>query len=266
MAAVEALDTEVELISASILPAESLTSTDSGAWPRIVTVTNAESQRSLHIAVTDAYPLRGAVTIELKGNDVGRDEAAEWSAQIDAFLDEWDEGDGYPLYQMLTAHILPLLVPNWDALTTIQEQPSPPLGPTVAHHVLLTSHHLLSPTKRKDFISLASELSLTGFSKIGHPGIYYAIGHRDDLDEWLREVKSWNWLALRVRLGIEPLPEEALGGGRGSESGARGGKGRGDWDELEKISEALDWLKKRGREQLLLDIGIGGGGGGGGGE
>lgn len=94
MAAVDALDTEVELISASILPAESLASTDSGTWPRIVTVTNAESQRSLHITVADAYPLRGAVTIELKGNDVGRDEAAEWSAQIDAFLDEWDEGDG----------------------------------------------------------------------------------------------------------------------------------------------------------------------------
>ncbi|KAL1412860.1 hypothetical protein Q8F55_000609 [Vanrija albida] len=197
MAAVEALDTEVELISASILPAESLTSTESGGWPRIVTVTNADSQRSLHITVADTYPRRGAVTIELKGNDVGREEAVEWSAQIDAFLDEWDEGDGYPLYQMLTAHILGLLVPNWHSLTTIQEQPSPPLGPTVAHHVLLTSHHLLSPTKRKDFLSLASELSLTGFSKVGHPGIYYAIGHRDDLEQWLREVKSWNWLALR---------------------------------------------------------------------
>ncbi|TXT15840.1 hypothetical protein VHUM_00343 [Vanrija humicola] len=95
MAAVEALNTEVELISASILPAETLTSTDSGTWPRIVTVANSESQRSLLITVSDTYPIRGAVTIELKGNDVGRDEAVEWSAQIDAFLDEWDEGDGY---------------------------------------------------------------------------------------------------------------------------------------------------------------------------
>jgi len=47
--------------------------------------------------------------------------------------------------------------------------------------------------------------------------------------------------------------------GRGSESGARGGKGRGEWTELEKISEALDWLRARGREALLLDIGMGGG-------
>ena len=49
--------------------------------------------------------------------------------------------------------------------------------------------------------------------------------------------------------------------GRGSESGARGGKGRGEWVELEKISEALEWLRVRGREGLLLDIGMGGGGG-----
>jgi len=128
----------------------------------------------------------------------------------------------------------------------------------VIHHALLTSHHLLSNTKRKNFIALASQLSLTGFSKVGHPGIYYAMGEKDDLDEWVREVKSWNWLALRIRVGVEPLPSRAEEmGTRGKEDGARGGKGRGEWVELEKIGEALEWMRKRGREGLLLDIGIG---------
>lgn len=108
-------------------------------------------------------------------------------------------------------------------------------------------------------MSLASQLSLTGFSKVGHPGIYYAIGEKDDLDEWLREVKSWNWLALRVRVGIEPVPDEEQLDSRGRENGARGGKGRGDWTELEKLSDALEWMRRRGREKMLLDIGIGGG-------
>jgi len=58
---------------------------------------------------------------------------------------------------------------------------------------------------------------------------------------------------------IDDEEEEVVG--RGSESGARGGKGRGEWVELEKISEALEWLRVRGREGLLLDIGMGGGGG-----
>lgn len=98
-----------------------------------------------------------------------------------------------------------------------------------------------------------------GFSKVGHPGIYYAVGDKDDLEEWMREVKSWNWLALRVRVGVEPIRDaEVELEGRGKESGARGGKGRGDWVELKKIGDALEWLKKRGREQMLLDIGIGG--------
>lgn len=79
-----------------------------------------------------------------------------------------------------------------------------------------------------------------------------------DLEEWLREVKSWNWLALRVRVGIEPVTGEDQLSGRGSGAGARGGRGRGDWTELEKISDALVWMKKRGRQEMLLDTGIGG--------
>lgn len=92
----------------------------------------------------------------------------------------------------------------------------------------------------------------------------YAIGTREDLEEWIREVKSWQWLALRVRMTAEPIEgdESGLENSKGSESGARGGKGRGEWVEVEKISEALEWLKVRGREGLLLDIGMGGGGGG----
>ena len=86
----------------------------------------------------------------------------------------------------------------------------------------------------------------------------YAVGEHDDLTAWLREVKSWTWLALRVRVGVEVLSHaEEEDGGKGKEVGARGGKGRGDWVEVEKISEALDWLRKRGREELLLDIGMG---------
>ncbi len=88
----------------------------------------------------------------------------------------------------------------------------------------------------------------------------YAIGGHDDLVEWLREVKSWNWLALRVRISVEPVSDGQMeDGGKGKDAGARGGKGRGEWTEVEKINEALEWLRKRGREELLLELGMGGG-------
>jgi len=163
------------------------------------------------------------------------------------------------LFQLLTADFLPLLAASSPT------SPSSPLAITTApepvpHHVLLTSHHLLSPTKSKLLLSLSSQLSLIGFSKTGHPGIMYAIGDHDDLVEWLREVKSWNWLALRVRIGVEPLPDgQAEEGSKGKQVGARGGKGRGGWVEVGKINEALEWLRKRGREKLLLDLGMGAG-------
>ena len=118
------------------------------------------------------------------------------------------------------------------------------------HHALLTSHHLIAPSKRKDLSSLSHDLKLVGFAKIGHPGIMYVEGEPEDVDEWLKEVKTWQWLALRVRVGSEPLDAP-----RNDKGPAR----RGSWKEVEKIGEALEWLRDRGRESLLLDIGMGSG-------
>lgn len=103
---------------------------------------------------------------------------------------------------------------------------------------------------------MSSQLSLVGFAKVGHPGIIYAMGAREDLAEWVREVKSWQWLALRVRISPEPI-DEADVGGKGRDSGARGGKGRGEWIEMEKVGDAVEWMRRRGREKLLTDLGIG---------
>lgn len=91
----------------------------------------------------------------------------------------------------------------------------------------------------------------------------YAIGEKEDIEEWLVQVKSWNWLALKVRITSEPDPwydpsSEASreNGGEGAKAG-EGGKARGDWIELEKLSDALEWMRSRGKEKLLIDAGVG---------
>ena len=163
----------------------------------------------------------------------------------------------YPLYQLLTAHFLPLLAPNpTSAPSSPKATPAAAMDDITPHHVLLTSHHLIAPSKRKDLLSLSSQLSLVGFAKVGYPGMIYAIGAKSDLTEWVREVKSWQWLALRVRVAPEPIEETDIGG-KGKDSGARGGKGRGEWIELEKIGEAVEWMRKRDRDSLLTDLGYG---------
>ncbi|ODN81680.1 hypothetical protein L202_02077 [Cryptococcus amylolentus CBS 6039] len=260
------LAAELELVSASLLPSEILHSHVS-ADHTVFTVTSSDSQLSLSVTVGQGFPKKESVAVEIKGGQMGRDEAAGWIDWVQGKLDDWDEDQDYPLYEAMTTHFLPLLAPVG---TTPSPPPSKPPAlapdvPAVPHHALMVSHHLLAPSKRKDLHALSSSLSLIGFSKTGHPGIMYAIGDLLDLEEWIREVKSWQWLALRVRLAPLPVPEEA--GNvvqKGQETGARGGKGRGEWSEMEKVGEALEWLRKRGGEErakVLTDIGIGAGGG-----
>ncbi|WWC70722.1 uncharacterized protein I206_104673 [Kwoniella pini CBS 10737] len=261
------LDIEIELISSSLLPAENLESSPSGIWPRIIDITSQDSELALHVIVDEQYKSRNDLIIEVKSPSMGRDEASKWKDIVKGKMEKWNEDDDYPLYQILTTHFLSILAPsslstsssNANPLTSIptERRPSKP------HHCLLISHHLLSSTKRKNLISLSSKLSLVGFSKVGHPGIMYSIGREDDLEEWIREVKSWNWLALRIRISPETIEDESslIEESKGVENGARGGKGRGDWTELEKINEALDWLRSRGegRDKILIDAGVGGG-------
>ncbi|WVQ73212.1 hypothetical protein IAR50_002778 [Cryptococcus sp. DSM 104548] len=259
--------TEIELVEASLLPSETLLRDSVFSDYTEFTITSSDSQLSLSVTVEASYPEKGSVDVYIKGRNMGRDEAAGWIEWVQGKLEDWDESQDYPLYEAMTTHFLPLLAP-------VGTTPSPPPSeapalpsdtPMVPHHALLVSHHLLAPSKRKDLHALSSSLSLIGFSKTGHPGIMYAIGELSDLEEWIREVKSWQWLALRVRLAPVPIPDEAgKVGQKGQESGARGGKGRGQWTEMEKVGEALDWLRKRGGEErarVLTDIGIGAGGG-----
>lgn len=157
----------------------------------------------------------------------------------------------------MTTSFLPLLAAAPASPPHMSPIKAPELFP-IAHHALITTHHLLSGTKRKNLVQLSSELNLKGFSKVGHPGILYAIGEKEDIDDWLVEVRSWNWLALKVRITCERDPECRIETERLKREGVAGAvKERGDWVELHKLTDALDWMRKRGRERLLTDAGVG---------
>ncbi|KAG1782277.1 hypothetical protein EV702DRAFT_961134 [Suillus placidus] len=67
------------------------------------------------------------------------------------------------------------------------------------YHALLTSHHFMFPTKRRSLQRWSSELSISGFTKVGYPGVIYAQGSQESIKEFVANVKSMQWLALRVR-------------------------------------------------------------------
>lgn len=61
------------------------------------------------------------------------------------------------------------------------------------------SHHIYSKNKRKDILSLAEDLSVTGFMLPGKPGIICVEGDSPDCEEWWARVRAMNWKKIMIR-------------------------------------------------------------------
>lgn len=158
--------------------------------------------------------------------------------------------------------------------STTELNPQAPLSEAV-YHVLFTSHHLVSPTKRRNLQKWASELSLHGFAKVGHPGCIYAEGLQADVEEFVAYVKAMQWLALRMRF-CEPLDAnryERLAGVR-LHRATHGGDGdctlplfnnnnsiknatAPRWVEFERVGDVVDEMRRAGREAFVIEMGFG---------
>ncbi|KAJ7599212.1 hypothetical protein C8J56DRAFT_1040107 [Mycena floridula] len=157
--------------------------------------------------------------------------------------------EDYPLYELVSSQILPLLHAEHDRHSLLeqqneQQQPSDETISSGPWHALLTSHHLKAPSKRRSLHQWSASLSLSGFAKVGHPGVMYATGTQSNIQEFVENVKALQWLALRVRF-VEPLPDgsEALAGS--------------SWKEFEKVGEVVEEMRKLGRGEFLTEMGIG---------
>ncbi|KAJ9123715.1 hypothetical protein QFC24_003489 [Naganishia onofrii] len=238
---------ELELIRSSLMPEETLQESESVR--NQFTITSADSPYRIHFTSTE-QDVEAASRFQIKSDVMAREEALGWAQWIQEKVDEsWSEAveTGYPFYHMITTHFLPILQTNNQVVEEdVHQDPIPRESNYEPGHLLFTSHHLLSPTKRRLLNSLSSSLHLKGFGKVGYPGIIFAQGDLTDLEEFAREVKSWQWLALKLRV---------LENDKGSTQ--KGRQGRGQWEEVTKIGEALEWLRGVGKEYLLTDSGIG---------
>lgn len=156
----------------------------------------------------------------------------------------------------MTTHLLPLLHAEFDnesappghEVATSNINIVTPSSPRPHYHTLLTSHHLISPQKRRSLHQWSSDLRIRGFAKVGYPGIIYAEGARDDVEEFVGNVRAMQWLALRVRF-VEPVAEGPTEG-ENDELKAR-------WVEFEKVGEVVREMKRVGKEEFVMEMGIG---------
>lgn len=64
---------------------------------------------------------------------------------------------------------------------------------------LIYSHHIISKIKRGDIHNLTSHYKLTGYMKIGWPGIMIVEGLDEDCNAFYDEIRPWAWKFLVVR-------------------------------------------------------------------
>ena len=89
---VDELDTEIELITASLLPSETLDYSDVASWPRVIDISSTDSKLALRVTINDGYPSVSAVNVEIRG-EIDREEAEEWKIWARDRLHDWNEGE-----------------------------------------------------------------------------------------------------------------------------------------------------------------------------
>lgn len=196
--------------------------------------------------VPEVGPLQCS-NVLVRGENISRYQQERWQSIVSQSIAEVRDSE-FPIYELFSVHLLPKLH-EYDG----DEHPPTSAGtPSEIHahrpenfHALLTSHHLVSVTKRKLMKGWSSDLHLTGFAKVGYPGLIYAEGDKENVEEFVRNVKAMNWLALRVRF-VEQVDAPAQTTNTGDE-----------WVEVQKISEVLELMRQKGRESFITNHGIG---------
>lgn len=89
------LDLEIELITSSLLPAETLSESSlspagqAASGSRDFEIRSSDSSLWLHIVISEGYPDKQAVRVEIKGDEIGRDEAEGWRGWVEDRMSSW---------------------------------------------------------------------------------------------------------------------------------------------------------------------------------
>ncbi|EMD32605.1 hypothetical protein CERSUDRAFT_68618 [Gelatoporia subvermispora B] len=192
--------------------------------------------------------------VSVRGDSISRSEQERWQVLVNETIDELQNSE-YIVYELISAHLLPQLHAAYDnaasgSCSPRSTEPKLPQQPrSERYHALLTSHHLISPNKRRSLQQWSASLSLTGFAKVGHPGVIYCEGAQEQVEEFVANVKAMQWLALRVRF-VEPAP------GDSKQAPSDEPRDR-PWVELEKVGEVMEEMRRLGRENYVTEMGIG---------
>ncbi|KAI5203600.1 DUF1115-domain-containing protein [Aureobasidium subglaciale] len=172
---------------------------------------------ALEFSLSDTYPDTSKPHVYLScGDDVDTATRKRARAKLSDIVEEQETGmEMVDLIVTLFTDYLPELTEdNSNANGDEDEDDGQHQHATKIKRVVIWSHHLLATSKRKDIQAWSKELSLSGYSRPGHPGSIFAEGDEDQIDEFIRRLKQLRWQALQVR-GEDTADKRICGPGDG---------------------------------------------------
>ena len=158
---------------------------------------NTKSSDTHNIQLQKAA-LNAIPTLLSKCRRIGNENIGEESIFIVLNVaDEWIQ-DEWPQY-LNCNNMLEDEITNQQQAQQQQQQQQQPNNQVILGRRLIYSHHIISKKKRSDIKNLASEYQLTGYMKIGWPGLLIIEGHDDDCNSFYDTIRPWSWQYLVVR-------------------------------------------------------------------
>lgn len=133
-------------------------------------------------------------------------EGSEAVLSLLQFADEW-VSDHWPTFVSMLNYDPQGNRGDSSSSGTATLVPSPVFG-----RRLIYSHHIIAKRKRAEIQALASEHKLSGFVKIGWPGIIIVEGLEEDCQAFYDDIRRWPWQYLAVRGEMQEImsPENTV--------------------------------------------------------
>jgi hypothetical protein len=169
--------------------------------------------------------------------------------------DEWIQNE-WPLYAVTASPDTQSSTPGQDASSSLSssnpnantQSTSSASSSIILGRRLIYSHHIISKTKRADMRNLASHYKLTGYVKIGWPGIVILEGRDDDCNAFYDDMRKWAWKYLVVR---GEMQEKVPGGGDNADNSVDSKRLFPTFLETDDMSIVANHCREVGLESLF---------------
>lgn len=141
--------------------------------------------------------------VYVRSNDLSAQGQDQLNAKLGNFMKEQLSSDDPCLLSVVewvrenaSSYFLSPMVTTVASLASGTKEPQ---SPSELCHMWLYMHHIYSKTKRRNILSLADELELTGFCLPGKPGVVCVEGSTDRTKQFYAILRRWNWKSITCR-------------------------------------------------------------------